>query len=78
MSVDERAKKIIAEIFKVDPGVLLPETCYVKDLRAKSANIIELIAALEDEFGITIPLVESRRNLTVGDTIAYLNRRLQA
>lgn len=76
MGVDERVKSIVAEIFRVDPETLRPELCYVKDLKAKSANIIELIAALEDEFGIVIPLVEARRNLSIGDTLAYMRRRV--
>lgn len=75
MDVEKRVKEIIAEVFKTDSQKLQEETCYVEDLRAKSANILELIATLEDEFNLKIPLVEARKNKTIGDTIAYMEKR---
>ncbi len=76
MDVEKRVKEIIAEVFKTDSKKLQEETCYVEDLRAKSANILELIATLEDEFNLRIiPLVEARKNKTIGDTIAYMEKR---
>ncbi len=77
MDVEKRVKDIIAEIFNTDPGKLQDDTCYVEDLRAKSANILELIATLEDEFDMRIPLVEARRNKTIGDTLTYMKKRVQ-
>jgi len=75
-SVEEKVKKIIADVFNVKPEDLKDETSFVADLRAKSADVVELIALLEEEFKIEIPLSEALKNRTVGDACRYIERKI--
>jgi acyl carrier protein len=65
----ERVMREIARIFKKDASKLSRETRFAEDLHAKSVDIVELIAVLEDEFGVEIPYPEARRRNTVGEAI---------
>ncbi len=72
---DQIAETVITEvarIFKKDPGELTRDTRFVEDLQAKSMNIAQLIAVLEDDFGIAIPFMEARRRRTVGEAIDFV------
>ena len=62
----------VARIFKVDPAELSRDTRFAEDLGAKSVNIAQLIAVLEDDFGIAIPFMEARRRRTVGEAIDFV------
>jgi acyl carrier protein len=77
VAVEEKVKEIIADVFGKNRAELMNETRFVQDLRAKSVKIIELIALLEDEFGITIPFAEARKNQTIGDAVAYCEKKLK-
>lgn len=61
--------KTVASIFKKDASELSRQTRFVEDLHAKSVDIVELIAVLENEFDIMIPYPETRRRKTVGEAI---------
>lgn len=71
MSVDERVKKVVAQIFKVEEGKINRETRFVKDLSAKSRDFMAMIALLEYEFDIEIEYVKAI-NETVGQTMDYV------
>ncbi len=68
----ERVIGEVARIFKKDPAELTRETRFVEDLGAKSVNIAQLIAVLEDDFGIAIPFMEARRSKTIGEAIDFV------
>jgi len=74
--VEERVKKIIAQQFGVDPGELRDDMTFAEDLMAESIDIVELIAALEEEFGVEIPEEEAQKNKTIGEAIEYMKRKL--
>lgn len=76
--VEEKVKKIIAQQFGVDPSELREDMTFAEDLMAESIDIVELIAALEEEFGIEIPEEEAQKNRTVGQTIEYMKKKLGA
>ena len=61
--------KAVARIFKKDVSELSMDTHFVEDLRAKSVNIVELIAVLENELDIMIPFADTRRRKTIGEAI---------
>jgi acyl carrier protein len=69
-------KETVAEVFHRSPNELTSSTDFIKDLHAKSANIIELTALLEDAFGIEMPFVEIMKNSTVGAATEYVQRKL--
>ena len=70
--VERKVKKVVADVFGVKAESLTPSTSFVDDLHAKSMNIVELLAALEIEFGFRIPQRDVRQNKTVGEAINYM------
>ncbi|MEW6086905.1 MAG: acyl carrier protein [bacterium] len=73
MAIDEKVKKIVAEQLGVDIAEVKPESSFVGDLGADSLDTVELVMALEDEFGIEIPDEEAEKIINVGDAIKYIN-----
>ncbi len=82
MSVkDEVLQKIIAraaEIFKKNPADLNPNTDFVADLKAKSVNIVQIIAVLEDAFDVEIPFMQFRRKKTIGEAAEFVAQLCEA
>lgn len=68
-TTEDRVKEVVARVFHKDVNQLNRDTRFVQDLYAKSLNIIELIAVLEDEFDIDIPSAEARKRRTVGEAV---------
>lgn len=73
-SIEERLKEIISDQLKVDIEDIKPESSFVEDLNADSLDIVELIMAIEEEFGIEIPDEDASRITTVGDAVEYLKK----
>ena len=71
-TVEKKVKAVVADVFNVKPGSLKSSTSFVDDLHAKSMNIVELLAALEMEFGFRVPQRDVRQNKTVGEAIDYM------
>lgn len=70
MSRDEYAakiKEIVAEQLNYDIEKLTDDTLFVEDLSADSLEIVELVMALENEFGIEIPEDAVEKIKTIGD-----------
>jgi acyl carrier protein len=82
MSIEEtiarRTTEEVARIFKRPASEITRATRFVEDLGAKSVNIVQLVAVLETEFGIAIPYMEAKRQLTVGDAIDFVARLRKA
>lgn len=75
--IEERIIKWVAKVFRKDVSQISRDTRFVEDLLAKSINIIELSALLENEFDIEIPGAEARKNKTVGEAVELIERLLQ-
>jgi len=71
----ERIKKIIAEQLGVDEAEISPESHFIDDLGADSLDTVELVMALEEEFGIEIPDEDAEKIQTVGDVAKYIDER---
>ena len=54
-NIEQRVKKIVAEQLGKDEAEIKNESSFVNDLGADSLDTVELVMALEDEFGIEIP-----------------------
>ncbi len=71
-NVQERVKRVIVEQLSLDADQVKPEAQFVNDLGADSLDTVELIMALEEEFGIEIPDEKAEKIKTVGEAIAYI------
>ena len=74
-TVDERVKKIIAEQLGVEEDEVTSEASFVADLGADSLDTVELVMALEEEFGIEIPDEDAEKILTVGKALDYIKEK---
>ncbi|HUK29625.1 MAG TPA: acyl carrier protein, partial [Candidatus Acidoferrum sp.] len=54
-SIEERVKQIIVEQLGVDEGEVTPTASFVDDLGADSLDVVELVMAFEEAFGLEIP-----------------------
>ncbi len=76
MAVEDRIKEIIADQLGVELEKITPEAKFVEDLGADSLDVVELIMAFEEEFGIEIPDEDAEKIQTVGDVINYLKEKV--
>ena len=73
MSVAEKVKSIIVEQLGVDAEEVTPAASFTDDLGADSLDIVELVMAFEEEFGIEIPDEDAEGISTVQDAIKYID-----
>ena len=77
-SVEERVKNIIIESLNVDAEKVTPTASFVDDLGADSLDVVELVMAFEEEFGVEIPDEAAEKIATVKDAIDYLQAHLES
>jgi acyl carrier protein len=75
---EDRVKEIIASELEVDAKQIVPEAKFIEDLGADSLDIVELVMALEEEFGLDIPDEDADKLKTVGDAMNYLKSHAAA
>jgi acyl carrier protein len=68
----ERLRDIIAETLKVDKEKVVSEASFTDDLKADSLDLVELIMAFEDEYGVEIPDEDAQKIRTVGQALEYV------
>lgn len=76
MSVFEDVKAVIVEVLGVDPEKVTLEASFREDLEADSLDLVELIMAFEDKFEEEIPDEDAQKITTVGEAVAYIEKRL--
>ncbi len=74
-NIEQRVKEIIADQLGVDVEQIKPESKFVDDLGADSLDVVELIMAFEEEFGIEIPDEDAEKIATVGDVLNYIKEK---
>jgi acyl carrier protein len=72
MSTFDKVKEIIVERLSVDEKDVAEEASFIDDLGADSLDTVELVMALEEEFGMEIPDEEAEKIVTVGDAVKYI------
>ena len=77
-TVAKKVKKVVADVFNVSEKKLTEKTNFIDDLHAKSMEIVELLAALELEFGFRIPQKDVRQNKTLKQAIDYMYKRAKS
>jgi acyl carrier protein len=68
----ERVKKIVVEHLDVDPAKVEPKASFIDDLGADSLDIVELVMAFEEEFGIEIPDEDAEKITRVKEAVEYI------
>ena len=76
MSVSEKVKSIIVEQLGVDAEEVTPTASFTDDLGADSLDIVELVMAFEEEFGIEIPDEDAENISTVQDACNYIEQHV--
>lgn len=72
-NIEQRVKKIVAEQLGVNEADIKNESSFVDDLGADSLDTVELVMALEEEFGVEIPDEEAEKITTVQLALNYVN-----
>jgi acyl carrier protein len=68
----EKVKEIVVQQLGVAPDQVTEDAKFIEDLGADSLDQVELVMALEEEFGADIPDEEAEKLTTVGDAIKYI------
>lgn len=74
MSADivERLKNLVSEHLGIEKGDIKPEASIIDDLGADSLDLVELIMALEEEFGIEIGDDQAEKIVTIQDAVDFI------
>ena len=73
-SIDDRVKKIIVDQLGVEEELVTPEASFVDDLGADSLDTVELVMALEEEFGVEIPDEDAEKITRVKEAVDYVQK----
>ena len=73
--VIERVKKIVVERLEVDAEKVNEKASFIDDLGADSLDLVELVMAFEEEFGIEIPDDAAEHIQTVGDAVKFISEK---
>jgi acyl carrier protein len=76
MAVSDKVKSIIVEQLGVDEDEVTLEASFTDDLGADSLDIVELVMAFEEEFGIEIPDEEAEKISTVKQAVDYIQNNV--
>jgi acyl carrier protein len=75
-SIFESVRGILVDQLGVDADVVNLESNFIDDLNADSLDIVELVMAMEQEFGISIPDEEAEHIKTVGDAVEFIKNNV--
>ncbi len=74
-AIEEKVIDIIVDKLGVDRAEVTPEAVFVDDLGADSLDLVELIMAMEEEFGMEIADEDAEKLRTVQDVITFVSAR---
>ncbi|MEI9926748.1 MAG: acyl carrier protein [Sphingomonas sp.] len=75
---EQRVKKIVVDHLGVEESEVKLEASFIDDLGADSLDIVELVMAFEEEFGVEIPDDAAEKITTVGDAVTYIDEHKDA
>jgi acyl carrier protein len=74
-SVEDTIKDIVVKIVHCEREVLKPEATF-QDMKADSLDMVQVLVALEDEFGIEIPDEDAQKFKNFGDFVSYVESKV--
>ncbi len=72
----EKIANILVEQLGTDSDDITMESNFTDDLNADSLDIVELVMAMEQEFGLSIPDEEAEKIKTVGDAVDFIKKNI--
>lgn len=75
MSLTDKMTDIISSQLSVPKEKVVPQASFVDDLGADSLDLVELVMAMEEEFGMEIADEEAEKLNTVQDAIDFVNQQ---
>ncbi len=76
-ALTQRVNAIIGDQLGVEQANLVPEANLLDDLGAYSLDVVELVMALEEEFGVEVPDEDVETMRTINDIVQYLGSRVE-
>ncbi len=71
-SIEQRVKGIIVKQLGIEEGQIAPTSSFIEDLGADSLDVMELVMAMEDTFGVQIPEDKAAELRTVQDAVRFV------
>ncbi len=71
-NIKDKVTDIIVEQLGVEKDQVTVDAKFIEDLGADSLDTVELVMALEEEFGIEVPDEEAEKLLSVGDVVKHI------
>ncbi len=68
----DKVKDVIVDQLNVEEDDVTEDAAFVDDLGADSLDIVELVMALEEQFGVSIPDEQAEKIKTVGDAVSFI------
>ncbi|HJD54141.1 MAG TPA: acyl carrier protein [Rickettsia endosymbiont of Proechinophthirus fluctus] len=73
--IEQKVIEMVAEKLNKDKSIITTDSRFIEDLKADSLDTVELMMAIEVEYGIDIPDDEATNIKTVSDVIQYIKER---
>jgi acyl carrier protein len=77
-TIAERVQEIVVDQLAVSADQVTPEAKFIEDLGADSLDTVELVMALEKEFGLDIPDEDAQELRSVGDAIKFIESNIKS
>ena len=77
-TIAERVQEIVVDQLAVAADQVTPEAKFIEDLGADSLDTVELVMALEKEFGLDIPDEDAQELRSVGDAIKFIESNIKS
>ena len=74
--IGKRVVALIGEQLGVEDASLVPEANLLDDLGADSLDVVELVMALEEQFGVEVPDEDVENIRTISDVVEYISARV--
>jgi acyl carrier protein len=73
-NIETKLKQIIVSQLGVEEALVVPNAKFIEDLGADSLDVVELVMAMEESFGIDIPDEEAENIRTFGEAMDYVKK----
>ncbi len=76
--IESKMKELLVEELGLDENKITMSATFEEDLEVDSLGVVELLMALEDNFGVQIPDEEAESLVTVGEAVDLVEKKLNA